>query len=213
MNSSYKVYYFDVPGKAEPIRMLLSYGGYPFEDVRFEKLVEWPKHKKNMPFEQVPVLEIDGKKLTQTVPLTRFLANLVNLAGKDYEENYEIDSTAEIIGDIYNSALDFFFERDEHKKRNFEIKMQSTLSLFLPSLEERAKKNGGFIALNRLTWPDLCFTTYYQDIRNILGKDFLHDYPNLQHVKKHVLAVENIRNWIKRRPLDPAFAYTLKDDL
>lgn len=213
MSSTFKVYYFDVPGKAEPIRMLLRYGGYSFEDVRFEKLVEWPKHKLNMPFGQVPVLEIDGKKLTQTVPLTRYVANLVNLAGKDYEENYEIDSTAEIIGDIYNSVLNFFFERDETRKKNLEKEMHSTLSLFLPSLEERAKKNGGFVALDRLTWPDLCFTTYYQDIRNILGEDFLQDYPNLQLVKKHVLAVKNIRDWIETRPVDPAFAYTLKDDL
>lgn len=40
----YKITYFNVKALAEPSRMLLSYGGIDFEDVRIPK-EDWPKHK------------------------------------------------------------------------------------------------------------------------------------------------------------------------
>lgn len=41
---TYKLTYFNVQALAEPTRMLLSYGGIPFEDVRIEK-DNWPALK------------------------------------------------------------------------------------------------------------------------------------------------------------------------
>ena len=51
-----KLYYFNIYGKAEPIRMLLSYAKVPFEDCRLEK-EEFAKMKKegHFPGGQVPI--------------------------------------------------------------------------------------------------------------------------------------------------------------
>lgn len=43
-NPTYKLTYFNVQALAEPVRMLLSYGGIKFEDVRIEK-EDWPALK------------------------------------------------------------------------------------------------------------------------------------------------------------------------
>ena len=43
--------------RAETIRILLDYGGIPFEDVAFPR-ESWPEMKLKMPFGQVPVLEV-----------------------------------------------------------------------------------------------------------------------------------------------------------
>lgn len=61
-----KLHYFDCYGRAEPIRMLLTYAGVEFEDVRntFESWAEIQKQKDYMvkyEYGQVPVLEIDGE--------------------------------------------------------------------------------------------------------------------------------------------------------
>lgn len=40
----YKLYYFNITALGEPLRMLLHYGGLPFEDVRVEK-DDWPALK------------------------------------------------------------------------------------------------------------------------------------------------------------------------
>lgn len=61
---SIKVYYFDIYGRAEPIRMLLTHAKQEFEDVRIngEQLAEL-KTSGKLEFGQVPAAEHDGKNL------------------------------------------------------------------------------------------------------------------------------------------------------
>ncbi len=42
--SKYKLYYFNIKGRAEAIRLIFAYADVPFEDYRF-KDEEWPKFK------------------------------------------------------------------------------------------------------------------------------------------------------------------------
>lgn len=58
-----------------------------------------------MPFGQVPVLEIDGKKVNQSTAICRYLAKQHGLAGKDDWENLEIDVAVDNIHDLRSSKL------------------------------------------------------------------------------------------------------------
>ncbi|PIO58089.1 glutathione S-transferase protein [Teladorsagia circumcincta] len=69
----YKLKYFDGRGLAEIVRQVLVVGGCDFEDVRYS-FEEFPKHKEELPFGQVPVLEFDGKQLAQSHTIARYLA-------------------------------------------------------------------------------------------------------------------------------------------
>ena len=73
--------YLDIKGLGEPIRLALTVGGLPFEDVRlsYDDVValkgvagDLTKHNGS-PFGQVPVLEIDGRPFGQSGALLRWV--------------------------------------------------------------------------------------------------------------------------------------------
>jgi len=53
-----------------------------------------------MPFGQMPVLEIDGKRIVQSSAICRYLAKLVGLAGDNDFESMQIDSVVDIFNDL-----------------------------------------------------------------------------------------------------------------
>ena len=55
-----------------------------------------------MPGGQLPVLEIDGIKIGQSITIARFLANKFNLSGKNEIENAQADMILDYIQDIGN---------------------------------------------------------------------------------------------------------------
>lgn len=145
MAPTYKLTYFNITALAEPIRFLFAYGKIQYEDVRFQR-EEWPQMKESklkniktkidilfvinyiyliseMPFGQVPVLEINGKVYNQSMAITRYVAKQAGLAGKTDLEAFEIDSIVDSINDLRQSKkiftafkvvflFLFFFHRD-----------------------------------------------------------------------------------------------------
>ncbi|XP_050509813.1 glutathione S-transferase-like isoform X3 [Diabrotica virgifera virgifera] len=213
MAHTYKLTYFDFPGKGEAIRMILSYGEIPFEDKRIQ-MGDWPKIKPTTPLGQVPVLHINDKSITQTGPICRYLANIVGLAGNNNEENLEIDVAAEMIGDVLKTAYEYRFETDETRKEKVKERLLELMPIIFTVLEENAIRNQGYIALDRVTFADIIFLCAYEDIRNILeNTDVIADYPNLQEVKKNLLSIESLKDWIQKRPTLPIFIYDLKNDI
>jgi len=93
MSPNLKLHYFDFPGRAEATRLMLNYGGIPFEDATFQR-EQWASLKPKMPFGQVPVLEVDGKMLAQTSAIERYAAKLAGLAPSDPWEAAKVDEAA-----------------------------------------------------------------------------------------------------------------------
>ncbi|XP_039300765.1 glutathione S-transferase-like [Nilaparvata lugens] len=97
--SGYKLTYFPVTALGEPIRWMMSYLDIKFEDYRFER-EQWPSIKPTTPFGQVPVLEIDGKSVWQSVAISRYFGKKADLAGKDEWESLMIDVIVDTFTDF-----------------------------------------------------------------------------------------------------------------
>merc|ERR1712062_168269 len=83
MDYELKLLYFGIAGKAEAIRLALTYAKIPFEDYKF-KDGEFTKMKESgeLNFGQVPALKVTNKKtgetdlLTQSGSILRFIAQI-----------------------------------------------------------------------------------------------------------------------------------------
>ena len=76
-----KFVYFDAEAKGEVARLLLAAGNIDYEDFRIS-FADWPKHKADTPFGQMPVLHWDGEELAQSWAINKFIARKVGWAGK-----------------------------------------------------------------------------------------------------------------------------------
>lgn len=117
----YKLIYFNARGRGERIRLLFALAGVEYEDVRIEwESPEWKKLKSTIPFGQLPILEEDGKILTQSKTIARYLSKklgkdlticlLIDLgfSGKNPWEEAQVDSIIDFLLDFFDETKAFW---------------------------------------------------------------------------------------------------------
>jgi len=200
--SIYKLYYFDARGRGEISRLILTAAGQKFEDVRYQEK-EWPLHKSEMPLGQIPVLEIDGFKLPQSMAIARFLARQFHLAGKDNLEQAKVEAVADTATDLLNKfGPIIWYEEESQKKASIEKFLANELPKHLRNLETLAKAysdGGSFFIGNHLSFADLYV---YDVLENILEVDanILEQYPWLKTNRQEVAKHPKIDAYLKSRP-------------
>ena len=92
-----KLTYLTIKGLAEPIRLSLFLSKIPFEDERIS-YEEISKRRGNLPYGQVPVLEVDGKVYGQSNAILRWAGRKGNLYPEEFQ--LECDAVLSCIDDI-----------------------------------------------------------------------------------------------------------------
>ena len=92
-----KLTYLAIKGFAEPIRLSFFLSKIPFEDERIS-YEEISKRRDNLPYGQVPVLEVDGKVYAQSNAILRWAGRQGNLY--PVEVQLECDAVLSCIDDI-----------------------------------------------------------------------------------------------------------------
>ena len=133
-----KLTYFYKNGRVGLIRAMLSYKKIPFENIMYTK-DEWPSKKENYEFKQLPQLEVNGKKLTQTIAISLYLARQLDLYPKDIYLQYHVDSLLACRDDIT-----LLYRKVKYKECNEEEykKYKEMIILYLKRIEARYKELG-----------------------------------------------------------------------
>ena len=58
-----------------------------------------------MPMGQMPVLEVDGKRVHQSLAMCRYIAKQIGVAGKDAFEDLQIDALVDTINEFRLSMI------------------------------------------------------------------------------------------------------------
>lgn len=196
--STYKLIYFNRRGRAELARFIFAQAGVKYEDTRLTG-EEWQKFKASTEFGGLPKLEVDGKQLSGSQQIGRFLAERFGLAGKDEVENAYIAGINDFIGDLFTEMYKVFFAKDEAQKAEIKKALAEThFPKFLGALDKLAEKSGaeeGWL-VGKLTWID--FNMYTALVYT--PEEVASNYKTLSKLKASVEALPNIAAWLKERP-------------
>lgn len=112
--SGITVHYFDAFGRAEMFRLLLTHSRTQFTDHRLS-FEEWGKLKAEhfAEFDQLPVIEVDGLKLAQSVAAFRYLGRKLGYLPTDPLAEYKIDSLFGLREDFINGFVPVWRTKDQ----------------------------------------------------------------------------------------------------
>jgi glutathione S-transferase len=148
--------YFDFDGsRGETARLAMHLAGIPFEDRRIPTK-DWPAQRDQMPFQALPVLEVDGMQITQSNAINRYLGKLGGLYPQSEWQAARVDEVMDAVEDISTKIGQTMRLDEEAKKPAREALTAGPLPRFLQQIEARLAVGGDeWFAENRLTVADL----------------------------------------------------------
>ena len=151
---NYRLTYFDMDGRAEPIRIAFHAAGIEFEDIRIS-FPEFVEARAGYRFSCVPVLEIDDVAVTQSNAMCRYVGKMAGLYPDDDLQALYCDEAMGAIEDLLHQMVHTFgLEGDELKAAREKLADGWTATI-LKGLDELLERGGDYLADNRLTVADL----------------------------------------------------------
>ncbi|KAK6312748.1 hypothetical protein J4Q44_G00160950 [Coregonus suidteri] len=213
--ASYRLTYFNMRGRAELARYIFAYAGIAFEDRRVE-WKDWPSIKKTglgleieclgavsdtflqaFPLGKLPVLEVNGLLLTQSLAIARFLAKEAGLVGNSRLAEAQADALVDTLND-FTLLIPWREDDPQIKTQKIDMLFQSHAPKLLDHLQCQLGDREWLVGDSE-TWADLychvCFTTF-----NVLRPGFADHHPALCGLTDRVEAIPNVAKWIQSRP-------------
>lgn len=222
---SYKLTYFDGRGAGELCRQIFAAAEQKYEDNRLTD-EEWEKFKAagsefpfllnimckilivwfpETPYNQLPMLEVDGKPLAQSHAMARYLAREFGFNGKSRWEEAQVNSLADQYKDYYAEARPYLAVKLGYTEGDAEALYTS---VYLPVFKKHygffvnaLKASGsGFLVGNSLTFIDLLVAQHSADLLGREKSDLFNDVPEMKAHSEKVQSIPQIKKWIETRP-------------
>merc|ERR1719223_1133468 len=175
----HKIYYFDLYGRAEAARMMYSHAKVEFEDIRLtkEQFAEM-KEAGKFEFGQLPLLETDdGKSLSQSVAINRYVARTNGYYPEDPVEQWANDSAVDALGDLAMNAMKIHFApNEEAKTAAIENYMGKAMPAFLEKFDKRAEGKK-FMGGDNMMFADFCTAAFFCSPGMAQAADLIAKYP------------------------------------
>ncbi|XP_035827848.1 S-crystallin SL11-like [Aplysia californica] len=196
-----KIYYFDMMGRAEMIRMLFAVAGKQIENIRFS-FEDWPKSfKEKAPFGTTPWVEIDGEVHAQSMAIAIYFAREFGFYGKTNRDGLLIDQVLNLIHDFIEVSIVVYKEPDKEKRAQCLKDCQDkSTRLYFGGFEQILKKTGtGYVAGNQISLADIAiFDVVTGWMKPFLGP--IDEFPLCKALLEKVAANEKIKGYMATRP-------------
>jgi len=199
----YKLTYFNFKAVGESLRLIFVAAGVPFEDDKVPR-DQWAEIKttKKFGYGQVPVLYVDGRQMTQSLSIGRYLGNKFGLVPNDENLVAKCDEVVEFLTECRLEFRKIILAPEAGKdaaKAEFRANAAPKYYDIMSQLISETK--GPFICGDKLSWAD-CFVANWVEIFDdfVVGKEFTDKYPVLTTLRDAVFAVPNIKKYLETRP-------------
>ena len=201
-----RLLYFDFPfWRAEVSRIALYLGDVPFEDVRVSReAFREMKASGELPYGQLPVLDVDGVRLAQSVAIARYCGALAGLyPSDDALAAARVDEILETANQITYAVSPSVRESDPERKAAMRAELGATiLPGWLALLERRLADNdsadvfvGDEVSVADLAiWRLLGWLT--GGILDGIPTDLLAPHQRLQAHLAHIDAHPGVQAWV-----------------
>ncbi|KYQ92637.1 hypothetical protein DLAC_06633 [Tieghemostelium lacteum] len=196
MSQPLELIYFDIRGKAQLARNILTLFKIPFVDTRIKGNTPDDALKQLAPYKQFPIIKIGDLILAQSMTIARFYASQNNYSGKTFIEKALAD---EVVDSTQDLLLAFFTNKDDEEKRKnyFEV----TVPSFLSTWESKLVSGNGFIARgDSYTFADLSIFTVIEQLKL---QERLVSFPNILKLFNYFVNHEILGPYYKSLPADP----------
>jgi len=197
----YKLIYFNAQGRAELTRWCFAYGGIPYVDERVEN-EDWPARKKEMPAGQMPVLLVDGKPLTESIAIARYVAKQAGLVPVDDLQAAYCDAVVDrllgVMDDVWHKVV-FCKEEPAEKQRILNELVSNKINPVLTWLEQRIKPCRMWYIADKVTWADIQIALVCSSVQERVP-DLLKDFCCVKRLVDDILKLKPIKNHLIARP-------------
>jgi glutathione S-transferase len=190
-----KLTYFQGRGRAETTRWMLAATGIGFDNVTIDTPEELAELRSSgrLPFDQMPLLEIDGLNLSQSSAMIRFLARRGGLYGANDEEALWCDMVAGVAADFAETAIQAPFKPSDAIAI---VDMETRFAKFGPRFEARIEAQGsGYSASDTMTFADVVLAEALSSYLEWCP-DILSETPRLESLYQRVIATSGIAAYL-----------------
>jgi glutathione S-transferase len=193
--------YFDIPAKAEPIRLALYIRGIPFNDLRVNG-TEWQTMKsKYGEYAQIPVMEVDGQILFQSVNILLYAGTLTGLEAKEIEGVLRMREAILACDDLPNTFIHTFAisNAEERVAARTSLCREGGKTYCQLKRIEGLVGDKEYIAENTLTVADLSVFTYCGMLKcghfDGFPVDILNSFPKLKTFVNRIAQLPKVQEY------------------
>ncbi|KAJ0400713.1 hypothetical protein P43SY_000618 [Pythium insidiosum] len=216
---AHRLQYFPLRSRGELIRLMYAYGGLPLEEVTIPLGRAYASIKPTLPFAQLPVMEIEGKRYAQSVAIARYAAKRVGLYPlDDHLAALEVDMIVDAVQDIVNPIIKgYFLERDAALREKNVMKLNKyRLPEVLGGIQTRvpsdATPDRPYFLGQKMSLADVAvfdvIENYLIPEKDVFPIDFTEAYPKLldivERVKREPAIASHLKNPANKRPHKPS---------
>nr|QQW45478.1 glutathione S-transferase [Agrotis ipsilon] len=195
-----KLQYFNIGGLAEPIRYILHYTKQDFEDYRHD-IDTWPdlKIKASLPYGQFPIYEEDGKVLTQTLAIAKYVSRDTELIPDDAWQRAVVESAVYTVFDYWKNVTPYFLEKDPVKKEELKkVLFDETIEYYFSRFSKHLSENGGYFS-GKLSWGEFVLTGVVEASNLFLKIELEKKYPVVGATVEKIRNLPGVKEYIKAR--------------